>query len=386
MKNITPLIDSYAERKRKLVLKNLNDQQLLKEKIKNSTAFLHKLRLQIRNKGFQSEADEIHFFKHVKPKICGEIKAYTCQLSFFVEKPNASVCVQRDYIKLIAMKTKPQTIQIFLPDGSPTSIREAEITNRLVKAILFPRNKIQEVSKREMVHFTGVYFLFGNTVDGSKPLVYIGEGEGEGEDCFKRIQSHNRKKDFWSHCIIVTTKTDEFTKTDGKFLEHYCLNKAKEFGRYTTDNDTGSKKPSLPESREYDLLDNFETLKILLATLGYPLFESKRKTNTTKETFFCKGKKALAMGEMTDEGFVVYKEGICNLKESQSAGKWVADRRNILIEEGVLKVENDVLVFQSDYIFDSVSAAAATILARRANGWIEWKDKNGKTLDALKRK
>lgn len=30
--------------------------------------------------------------------------------------------------------TKPQTIQIFLPDGSPTSIREAEITNRLVNA------------------------------------------------------------------------------------------------------------------------------------------------------------------------------------------------------------------------------------------------------------
>lgn len=59
--------------------------------------------------------------------------------------------------------TKPQTIQIFLPDGSPTSIREAELTNRLVKAVLFPRNKIQEVAKRDMVHFTGVYFLFGIT-------------------------------------------------------------------------------------------------------------------------------------------------------------------------------------------------------------------------------
>jgi len=34
---------------------------------------------------------------------------------------------------------KPQTIQLFLPDGSPSSIREAEITNRLVKAIFFPR-------------------------------------------------------------------------------------------------------------------------------------------------------------------------------------------------------------------------------------------------------
>ena len=69
---------------------------------------------------------------------------------------------------------RPQTIQIFLPDGSPTSIREAEITNRLVKAILFPRSKMNEVSKREQVHFTGLYFLFGPSEEGGKPFVYIG--------------------------------------------------------------------------------------------------------------------------------------------------------------------------------------------------------------------
>jgi hypothetical protein len=277
---------------------------------------------------------------------------------------------------------RPQTIQIFLPDGSPTSIREAEITNRLVKAILFPRNKMQEVAKREMVHFTGVYFLFGNTQDGAKPIVYIGEGE----DCFTRIQSHNRKKDFWTHCVIVTTKTDEYTKTDGKFLEHYCLDKALEYGRYNIDNDTGSKKPSLPESREYDLLDNFETLKILLATLGYPLFESKRKIKNTKETFICKGKKAFAEGEMTDDGFVVYKEGKCTLEESPTAGKWIINMRTRLIEDKILQEENGLLVFQTDHIFNSPSAAAGTVLARRANGWIEWKDKEGITLDKLKRK
>lgn len=51
------------------------------------------------------------------------------------------------------MEKKPQTIQIFLPDGVPTSIKEAEITNRLVKAISFPRVKLQEALKREMVSF-----------------------------------------------------------------------------------------------------------------------------------------------------------------------------------------------------------------------------------------
>jgi hypothetical protein len=277
---------------------------------------------------------------------------------------------------------KPQTIQIFLPDGSPTSIREAEITNRLVKAILFPRNKLQEVSKREIVHYTGVYFLFGTLEEEAKPQVYIGEGE----DCFSRIMDHNRKKDFWTHCVIATTKTNEYTKTDSKYLEHYSLDKAKEVGRYKTENDSGSRKPSIPESRECDLLDNFETIKILLATLGYPLFEEKRKSANAKEYFFCKGKDASAQGELVDDGFVVFKGAKCTFEETKSAGSWVVGHRKKLIDDGLLKEEDGVLVLQDDFVFASPSGAAATVLARRANGWKEWKDKNGITLDELKRK
>ena len=277
---------------------------------------------------------------------------------------------------------RPQTIQIFLPDGHPTSIREAEITNRLVKAILIPRNKLAEAAKRDMVNFTGVYFLFGSSDETTKQKVYIGEGE----ECFKRIKSHNRNKDFWTHCIIVTTKTNEFTKTDGKFLEHHCLQQAVKFGRYNTENDTGSNKPSLPESREYDLLDNFETLKILLATLGYPVFEPKRKKENKKDIFICKGKKAIAEGEITDDGFVVYKGGKCNLDETPTLGNWIRNLRVKLLEEGILKEENGVLVFTSDHIFSSPSAAAATILARSTNGWVYWINSEGKTLDELKRK
>ena len=280
------------------------------------------------------------------------------------------------------MTNRPQTIQIFLPDGSPTSIREAELTNRLVKAILFPRNKMKEVLKRDMVHFTGLYFLFGNTEDGAKPLVYIGEGE----DCYKRIRSHNRNKDFWTHCVIITTKTNEYTKTDVKFLEHYCLDKASEITRFKIENDTGSKKQSISESREHDLLDNFDTAKILLATLGYPVFEEKRKAHSAKELFFCKGKDAIAEGELTDDGFLVHKGGKCTKLLTKTAGPWVTRLRSRLIDDETLKEENGQYVFQTDHIFSSVSAAAATVLARRANGWKEWKDQNGKTLDELKRK
>lgn len=278
--------------------------------------------------------------------------------------------------------TKPQTIQIFLPDGSPTSIREAELTNRLIKAVLFPRNKLQEVSKRDFVHYTGIYFLFGTKEDVAKPIVYIGEGE----NCYKRIQTHHRNKDFWTHCIVVATKTDEYTKTDGKFLEHYAIDKAKEIGRYELDNDTGSRRTSISESRQYDLLDNFETAKILIATLGFPLFEEKRKAVTQKEIFICEGKTSKAEGQLVDDGFLVYKGGKCKLHETPSAPGWIKNLRAKLFEQNILVKENDLLVFQEDYIFNSPSAAAVTVKGRAANGWTAWKNKEGKTLDELERK
>jgi len=278
--------------------------------------------------------------------------------------------------------SKPQTIQIFLPDGSPISIREAEITNRLVKAILFPRNKMEEVSKREMVSYTGVYFLFGTEEDGSKPIVYIGEGE----DCFKRIQDHNRKKDFWTYCVVITTKTNEYTKTDVKYLEHHCLGQAEKIGRFKTENVKDSQRPSVPETREHDLLDNFETIKILLATLGYPLFEELRKSKSDKGSLYCKGKEANAQGEMVDDGFIVYKGSKANKSETATAGVWVISNRKKLIDSKILVDKGDVFVFMEDFVFGSPSSAASVILGRRSNGWIDWKNKEGKTIDELYRK
>ncbi|MDC1037585.1 DUF4357 domain-containing protein [Candidatus Marinimicrobia bacterium] len=55
------------------------------------------------------------------------------------------------------------------------------------------------------------------------------------------------------------------------------------------------------------------------------------------------------------------------------------------MKSGTIKLENNIYKFTSDHIFSSPSAAAATILARSANGWNEWKSKDGKTLNELYR-
>lgn len=275
---------------------------------------------------------------------------------------------------------RPQTIQIFLPDGTATGVKEAELTNRLVKALLVPRTAMDKGAKRELSAYTGVYFLFGQD-DHGKDMIYIGEGE----NCWNRILQHHRKKDFWTHCVMMVSKTDEYTKTDVKFLEHYCLKEANKVGRYCADNDTGSREPSIGEARKYDLLDNFDTIKILLTTLGYPVFVEVRGDDINEEKYFCKGKDAQGVMVLTDEGYVVLKGSKCNLTETKTAGTWVVSIRKKLKDSGVLIEQSGVLEFVNDYKFNSASASAACLLARRANGWKEWKSKDGKTLDEIKR-
>jgi hypothetical protein len=58
------------------------------------------------------------------------------------------------------------------------------------------------------------------------------------------------------------------------------------------------------------------------------------------------------------------------------------DLRQELIANGVLELDAGLYRFTQDYSFSSPSTAAV-VLGRSANGRIEWKDAQGRTLKAL---
>ena len=132
-------------------------------------------------------------------------------------------------------------------------------------------------------------------------------------------------------------------------------------------------------------MDNFETLKILVSTLGYPLFDTIDKPKQKKDILICKGKDAIAQGEYTEDGLVVFAGSKANIVEAKSVQGWIVEMRKKLLDQGVMKQEGDVYIFISNYPFTSPSGAAGVILGRTANGWIEWKYQDGKTLDEVKR-
>jgi len=279
---------------------------------------------------------------------------------------------------------RPRTIQIFLPDGHARSVRIAEITSRTLQAVQMPRTQFDTAAKREEIQQVGVYFLFARHADNAKPQVYIGEAE----NCLDRIRQQHQKKDFWQHAVAITSKTHSYTKAHAKFLEWHCMEETHKVRRFAIENGNTPSRPFIPEPVEADLLDDFDTIRVLLSTLGYPLFEAPldNRERNQRKTYRCEMRGARAHGTLVDDGFVVREDSRAARSLTPSARDTSVDRiRQALLNDDVLRDDGEHYVFTEDYVFDSPSGAAVAVLGRHANGWTSWKDEQGRTLDANER-
>lgn len=283
------------------------------------------------------------------------------------------------------MSNTPKTIQIYLPGGDPRGIRVAEITTRIVQVIEVPRSLLPQFLAMEESLQVAVYFLIGESEDGTERKVYVGQTG----DLRARLSKHHKDKDFWQKALVLISRTNSLTQTHALFLEWHCLQAVRKAGRYTDENGNSGSKPHTPAPMAADCLEIFDTGSTLLATLGYPLFDSLSKpteNGDAEQVFVCTASGAKGRGLYTEEGFVVLKGSTGRLKNVPSiAGSAGANLRSRLLESGVMRAEGDGVVFEKDHLFRSPSMAALALLGRTANGWIEWKAEDGQTLDEIKR-
>jgi len=272
-----------------------------------------------------------------------------------------------------------KTIQIFLPDGNPRSVKIAEFTSRTVQVVFVPRAQLEFACQRKELGSVGLYFLIGESDNGNRSTLYIGEAE----ECGDRLKQQNKSKE-WTTALACISNTAAFTKAHVKYLEWFCYEEAKIADRYIV-TQTVPTKSHISEPVIADLMDHFETIKILVSTLGFPIFDKIQKPKT-KDVLRCKGKKANATGEYTEDGLIVFAGGLSNRVDAPASHAHLVAKRQQLLKDGVLEVVNDeTLRFAKDYIFPSPSQAAGVVLGRHANGWTEWKYPDGRTLDEVKR-
>ncbi len=276
-----------------------------------------------------------------------------------------------------------KTIKLFLMDSDPDGRIVCELSNWTGKAYRIPRGKVKDCSDRKELKGTSVYLLFGKAERSTgKAKVYIGEAE----NAYSRLVSHVTEKEFWNEAVVFISKDENLNKAHIKYLESRLFDIATNTSRYDIQNSNTPTQSSISESDQAEMEEFIEYVKILINTMGFKVFEPLIKQEATdsydEEQLHIKtARGADARGKRTSDGFVVFRDSeVANSTVKSYRDKGLNKLRDELIENEAIVKSGDKLIFKSDYLFSSPSAAAMVIMGRSANGLQEWKDSTGKEL------
>ncbi len=277
-----------------------------------------------------------------------------------------------------------KTIITHFLEGTPKGIQSVQISNKTIMGFVIPRadlKKAQEID--ELIGSPSLYILIGES-NNAEPQAYIGQTD----DFFARIIDHNQKKDFWNKALVFISQTI-LNKAEVLYLEYVALQYAKENGTYTlNENKQNPKEPKLQRHVKDTLNDFFIDIRFITEFLNYPLFKTSEQNNhkIANIDYFYTARNSRSKGFYDENGFTVVKGSIISQKETPSfKNKNSLEKRHQLIEQIVDKTEREWRL-KVDYTFTSPSAAAIFCIGSNSNGWVEWKNSDGKTLDEIYRK
>ena len=270
----------------------------------------------------------------------------------------------------------PRTITIFLATGNPNGIKKLEISNRIIRAYVIPRLRISEAREHTDLTQPALYLLF----DKEASKAYIGESE----NFYERVKNHDQGKDFWDIAVAFIAKDKSLEKGDIKYLESLAVEKSKDASRIETVNKTIPPRNNLHEFKVPTISEFFDDITLLTSTLGFPIFEKIETANVGEESiWYCVGRKTKASGILGDSGFKVLAG---SLIDATNVPSFDANKRMQLLSINSKRYSDSQYELTHDITFPSVSRASSFCLGRPSNGWKDWKNPKGKSMDEVLRK
>lgn len=290
-------------------------------------------------------------------------------------------------------------LQILLNDEEIDGKKTVYVANRDIRCEYVPRHKVSTFKS----DYVAVYLLIGSDEEQGD-LIYVGETE----EAAIRLLNHDKKKEFWDYAYFFFSNTHNLNKADVKFLEAKIYQAIKEAGRYKLENATIPKESHVHDIRQSELMDMFKTIEFILGgafnlfpfkkvDLQLEVNETKEKINhlkqqldeLEKETFYMNQKGADAKGYLLGEGkkFVVLKGSkTASIEKAANSFKEISAATNLerLKKQGVLQEIDGYYQFNETHIFNSPSGASDLIYLGATNGWKEWKNKEGESLEKLR--
>ncbi|MDL2288526.1 GIY-YIG nuclease family protein [Oscillospiraceae bacterium OttesenSCG-928-F05] len=272
--------------------------------------------------------------------------------------------------------SKTKRLEVIFHNGKPDGVRTYMRYLSPVTAYVVPRPLLNDAKKITGINRQGVYFLI-NDFDGALTQLYIGQTQNG----ITRLIDHNITKDFWNKAILFSSDNQHFTLNIISGLEEYAIIKANEANRYKVENKV---TPQFKIS-EYDMPiieEIYEEIEFVMATLGYKLYSS---TETgIEETVYKTGRRGIiALGTYSSEKFELLPGSQIDIEKPSNLASHNIKRQELLDSNGIIKADDGKYYLQVIVEFKSPSGAGDFVLGGSTNGWVEWKDSNGKTLDEL---
>ncbi len=276
--------------------------------------------------------------------------------------------------------TPIKILETIYHNGKPDGIRLVRRNLSTMTTYIIPRPLLSEAKSIQGINRHGIYYLINESEDNKIAQIYVGQTRnGVG-----RLDDHNRSKDFWNKAIMFLADSKTFSLDMISGLEKYAIQKAIESKRYSVENAVVPKY----EIDVYDLAsveEVYEEIQFIMATQGYKMDDASASVNE-EEILHTDKKGVSTYGVYNGEQFVILEHSEIIASTTPSASKSIINQRKTAIENGDIIEKDGKLFLTKSMSFSSPSSASSFALGASSNGWTEWKNKAGKTLDEIYRK
>ena len=270
-------------------------------------------------------------------------------------------------------------LEIIYHNGQPDGIRSIRRHLSTMTTYVIPRPLLSEAKKLSGINRPGIYYLISENDDNKIAQIYIGQTRNG----VVRLDDHNRSKDFWNKAIMFLADNKTFSLDMISGLEAYAIAKAHDSKRYKVENSVNPKY----EIDEYDLPlieEVYEEIQFIMATQGYKMDNSKVTLNEAN-TLHTTRNGIAAFGVYDGDHFEVLEGSEIDMNRKCHSATMEKQRQTALSNGDIVSVDGKYKLTVS-VSFTSPSSAGQFVLGGSINGWVEWKDKDGKTLDEIYRK
>lgn len=293
---------------------------------------------------------------------------------------------------------------MFLMDGTAEGSIKCSLTNWTGVVYKIPRDKLSEFRDRDDLKHSGVYFLYGE--EGGQPVVYVGQAASRknGEGILLRLNEHDKGKKgaaYWTEAVAITTTNNRLGATQISYLENYFYRRAKEAGRYEVKNQTEPAAGSSTEEEESELDEFIEYSELIIETLGYKSFVAPRDSSPVSGRPVSKSSHVCGVGTQAESPLMYISRKTREHGQAAGRGRLLSDGSTFVVYKGSTVVpyyagekgmspqvsqRRSALrgaVLDKDETFTSPSAAGSFVVGNSCNGWCEWRDEQGRTLDEV---